>query len=125
MFYFFTNYLKFSSDFLGQIRLFNAIAAIVGVMIYQKFLTHVDIRYQLFWTTIFASVIGNFNILLVTGENQAWGIPDKLFALTDSMVLQIITQINTIPVLVFAARICPKNIEGTMFALLTSIENFS
>ena len=63
--------------------------------------------------------------MLVTGENTKYGIPDKLFALTDSMVLQIIMQINMIPVLVFAARICPKNIEGTMFALLTSIENLS
>lgn len=52
------------------------------------------------------------------------GIPDKLFTLGDSVIIQIIGEINTMPLLVLACRMCPKNIEGTMYALIMSTINF-
>lgn len=52
------------------------------------------------------------------------GIPDTLFCIGDSLIIQTFAEINTIPLLVFACRICPKNIEGTMYALIMSTLNF-
>ena len=40
------------------------------------------------------------------------------------MIIQTFAEINTIPLLVLACRLCPKNIEGTMYALLMSTLNF-
>ena len=37
--------------------------------------------------------------------------------------MQTIAEINIIPILVMASRICPKNIEGTMYALIMSTVN--
>ena len=55
--------------------------------------------------------------------NVELGIPDKLFCIGDSLLIQTIGTINMIPVLVMACRMCPKNVEGTMYALLMSILN--
>ncbi len=51
------------------------------------------------------------------------GIPDHFFCICDSMIIQTVAEINTIPLLVLACRLCPKNIEGTMYALLMSVIN--
>ena len=60
---------------------------------------------------------------LIPRYNKKLGIPDKWFTLGGSLIQQILGQLNSIPVLVLACRLCPKNIEGTMYALLMSILN--
>jgi hypothetical protein len=41
------------------------------------------------------------------------------------MVLTTLAEINMIPVLVMACRLCPKNFEGTMYAILMSVLNLA
>ena len=56
--------------------------------------------------------------------NTTLHIPDKLFCIFDSLVIETFAEINTIPILVLACRFCPKNIEGTVYALIMSSLNF-
>ena len=53
------------------------------------------------------------------------GIPDKVFSLFDSWIIQVVSEINIMPLLVLCCRICPKNMEGTMFAILMSVFNLA
>lgn len=46
-----------------------------------------------------------------------------MFTIGDSVMLQIVGELNLMPLLVLACRLCPKNIEGTMYALLMSTIN--
>lgn len=62
--------------------------------------------------------------MLVTRTNAIFHIPDKIFCLFDSLVIEMFAEINTIPILVLACRFCPKNIEGTVYALIMSSLNF-
>ncbi len=39
------------------------------------------------------------------------------------MIIEVFTEINTMPILVLACRLCPKNIESTMYALIMAIIN--
>lgn len=39
------------------------------------------------------------------------------------MILNTLAEINMLPVLVMACRLCPKNFEGTMYAILMSVLN--
>ena len=64
-------------------------------------------------------------LLLVTHTNRALGIDDRWFSLGDSLVLTVVGQITWMPVLVLSARLCPKGVEATLFALLMSIWNLS
>jgi len=38
--------------------------------------------------------------------------------------MQVVGEINLLPMLVLACRLCPKNIEGTMYAVIMSSINF-
>lgn len=51
------------------------------------------------------------------------GIPDKVFCMGDGVLDQVVGELNTMPLLVLACKMCPKNIEGTMYALLMSTIN--
>lgn len=39
-------------------------------------------------------------------------------------MLQLVGELNLMPILVLACRMCPKNIEATMYAMLMSTINF-
>ncbi|KAL4449702.1 hypothetical protein ABPG74_008075 [Tetrahymena malaccensis] len=124
MFFFYTNVLGFQPEFLGQLRFIYASGSIFATLMYNKYLKNVPFKKQFTYSTIVSSIFGLTQILLVTRANQRLGIPDKVFTVSDSIMLQIIGEFNLIPILVMACRLCPKDIEGTMYALLMSTLNF-
>jgi hypothetical protein len=64
-------------------------------------------------------------LLLVTHANRALGIDDQWFSIGDTMILTVIGQIAYMPLLVLCARLCPRGVEATLFALLMSITNLA
>lgn len=124
-FYFSTNELGFKPEFLGRVRLVSALASLLGIWLFQRFLKTVPFRKIFLWTTIFSSLLGLTTLLLVTHTNRALGIDDGWFALGDSLILTVMGQLTFMPVLVLAARLCPPGIEATLFALLMSVLNLS
>ncbi len=124
-FYFSTNELDFTPEFLGRVRLVTSFAALFGVWLFQRFLKTVPFRKIFLWTTVFSSLLGLTALLLVAHANRALGIDDHWFALGDSLILTVMGQLTFMPVLVLAARLCPPGIEATLFALLMSVLNLS
>ncbi|MGF1486965.1 MAG: folate/biopterin family MFS transporter [Prochloraceae cyanobacterium] len=124
-FFFTTNELGFDPEFLGRVRLVTSIAGLLGVWLYQAYLKNLSFRVILGWSTFISAALGMTMLLLVTHANRAIGIDDRLFSLGDSLVLTVMGQIAFMPVLVLSARLCPKGIEATLFALLMSIWNLS
>lgn len=124
-FFFTTNELGFTPEFLGRVRLVTSVAALAGVWIFQRFLRAVPVRQIFFWTTILSTVLGMTTLLLVTHTNRSLGIDDRWFSLGDSLVLTVMGQVAYMPVLVLAARLCPPGVEATFFALLMSITNLA
>lgn len=123
MFYFYTNELGFKPEFMGQLKLANSAASILGILIFNRYLKHVPFKKLLTWSTVICFVLGLTQILLVTRYNTQIGIPDKVFCIGDSLVIQTFAEINWMPILVLACRLCPKNIEGTMYAMLMALFN--
>jgi folate/biopterin transporter len=124
-FYFATNELGFSPEFLGRVRLVSSLAALIGVWVFQRYLKAVPFRKIFGWSTVISSLLGLTTLLLVTHTNRALGIDDQWFSLGDSLVLTVMGQITFMPVLVLAARLCPPGIEATLFALLMSVFNLA
>ncbi|PIM97455.1 hypothetical protein CDL12_30075 [Handroanthus impetiginosus] len=123
MFYFTTNRLGFSPEFLGRVKLVTSIASLLGVGFYNGFLKSVRLRKIFLVTTVIGSALGMTQVLLVTGLNRRLGINDEWFAIGDSLVITVLGQISFMPVLVLAAKICPEGMEATLFATLMSISN--
>ena len=124
-FFFSTNELGFEPEFLGRVRLVTSFASLVGIFLFQRYLKTVPFRIILGWSTVIAAVLGMTTLLLVTHTNRALGIDDRWFSLGDSLILTVVGQITWMPVLVLSARLCPKGVEATLFALLMSIWNLS
>jgi folate/biopterin transporter len=124
-FYFATNELGFTPEFLGRLRLVTSLAALIGVWIFQRYLKAVPFRTIFGWTTVISSLLGLTTLLLVTHTNRALGIDDHWFSLGDSLILTVMGQITFMPVLVLAARLCPPGIEATLFAILMSVFNLA
>ena len=125
MFYFNTNELGFSPEFLGKVRLVSSFTALLGVLLYRSTLKNWRIKDVIFWSALLSIPLGLSQVLLTTHWNRTLGIPDELFVLGDSAVLAALGQIAFMPTLVLAAKLCPPGAEGTVFASLMSIYNFS
>ena len=123
MFFFSTNELEFKPEFFGRIRLLSNLAALGGVTLYRTKLKDISIKTMIFWTTLISVPLSLSQLLLVTHYNRVIGIPDQLFALTDTVVLTVLGQIAFMPTLVLASSVCPPGVEGTLFASLMSIYN--
>ncbi len=124
-FYFVTNDLGFTPEFLGQVRLVSSLASLIGIFVFQRYLKAVPFRTIFGWTTVLSSLLGLTTLLLVTHTNRALGIDDRWFSLGDTLILTVMGQIAFMPVLVLAARLCPPGIEATLFALLMSVLNLA
>ncbi|WPF87608.1 folate/biopterin family MFS transporter [Cyanobacterium aponinum AL20118] len=122
-FFFSTNELGFTPEFLGRIRLITSLASLIGIWCYQQWLKQISFRVILGWSVVLSSLLGMTSLILVTHLNRQWGIDDHWFSLGDSLVLTVMGQIAFMPVLVLSARLCPEGIEASFFALLMSIWN--
>jgi len=135
---------------MGQLKLIHSLANMLGIFTYHKYLKLIPFKKIFAWSTVICVCTGLTQVVLVTRflfffqffsfkktlkfqknysknynrANIALGIPDKFFSIGDSLIIQTFAEINTIPLLVLACRLCPKNIEGTMYALLMSTLNF-
>lgn len=125
MFYFYTNVLKFNPITIGRLRLIYGIATILGIYLYNNFLKETSFKKIIIVSTILSSFFNMLSLLLVERINLRWGIPDYMFCLATDALTTALSEINFLPILVLACNICPKNIEGTLYAFLMSIVNLS
>lgn len=66
MFYFYTNELKFHSNFMGQLKLIHSFASMLGIFIYHKFLKLIPFKKLLGCSTIICACTGMTQVILVT-----------------------------------------------------------
>ncbi|CAL4936436.1 unnamed protein product [Urochloa decumbens] len=123
MFFYITNKLGFSPEFLGRVTLVTSIASLLGIGLYNSFLKEVPLRKIFLVTTILGSALGMTQVLLVTGLNRKLGISDEWFSIGDSLIITVLGQASFMPILVLAAKLCPPGVEATLFATLMSISN--
>nr|DAD19580.1 TPA_asm: hypothetical protein HUJ06_021043 [Nelumbo nucifera] len=123
MFFFTTNRLGFTPEFLGRVKLVTSVASLIGVGLYNGFLKNAPLQKIFLCTTIMGAALGMTQIFLVTGLNRQFGVSDEWFAIGDSLIITVLSQASFMPVLVLAARLCPEGMEATLFATLMSISN--
>ncbi|OMP04448.1 Biopterin transport-related protein BT1 [Corchorus olitorius] len=100
MFYYQTEFLKLEASFLGTAR-------VIG------WFSHIGLAFLIV-----------FDIVLVSRTNVAFGISDKTMVLWGSALSDAINQLKFMPFLILSGQLCPPGIEGTLFALFMSINNF-
>ncbi len=121
--YFLIDELKFKPEFFGTLSLVSNLTAILGIVIFRKFLLSLPLRTLFLWIVILSIVLSLPTLGLVYGWYALLGMSPEFFAIADTAIGGALQEIGFLPLLVLAARLCPKGMEATMFALLASVMN--
>jgi hypothetical protein len=124
MTFFYQRELGFTADEFGLLDTMGFLVQIFGTFIYKKYLRRVPFIKVFGWALFISFLLENTLLLLVFHVNRDLGIPDFIFAFAERVVLTLISQFITMPMVVLGAQICPVGVEGTLYALLMSITNF-
>src|SRR3989338_2192855 len=121
--YFVIDEFGFSPEFFGRLTVISRMMAIIGVLFFRKFLISVSLKKLLFWIIIASVVLSLPSFGLIYGWYKVLGVSPQFFAIADELVTAPLSEIAFLPLLVLVARICPKGVEATMFAVLASLMN--
>ena len=100
-------------------------SGIIGIWLFNIFFSKGSLR-KAFWISSVISSLGSFfDYAIVKRWNVDYlSIPDKAFYMFGDAVLEsIVGMMAYMPSVVLIAKMCPKNLETTMFAILASFAN--
>jgi len=124
MTFFYERELGFTPDEFGTLDIMGFLVQIFGTYVYKRFLRRTPFIKVFGWALFTSFLLENTLLLLVLHVNRDMGIPDYVFAFAERVVLTLISQFITMPMVVLGARVCPVGVEGTLYALLMSVTNF-
>mmetsp|Transcript_17770 Transcript_17770/g.25927 ORF Transcript_17770/g.25927 Transcript_17770/m.25927 type:complete len:527 (-) Transcript_17770:480-2060(-) len=112
------------SDFqLGLISISGSVFSWVGLVVYKKFFFRSNWRAIYLWTTIFTMFFSILQLLLIFRINRKFGLGDLAFALGDDAAAEFIGAIQFLPMVIMYIGLCPEGVEGTTYAMLTTMSN--
>jgi len=121
--YFLIDELHFEPEFFGRLSVISNVMGIIGILIFRKFLLSVPLRTLFFWIIVASVTLSLPTLGLIYGWYTVLGISPQFFAIGDTLISAPLSEIGFLPLMVLIARICPKGVEATMFALLASLAN--
>ena len=111
--YYQTDVLHFSQEFIGVLASLASVGAILGAVTYAPLSRRHRLR-PIIRGTIGASVVSMLAYL---------GYQGPASAITIDLVGGFVSMLTQLAFLDLAAKVCPRHVEGTFFALLMSISN--
>ncbi|KAL8448831.1 hypothetical protein Emed_003539 [Eimeria media] len=123
MFYFMTNELHFGPELLGRMALFQSTASLMGILVYMYFCSTTSIRKLLLVSTVAITPFCLLPVVVIERWNVSLGIPDSVFVVTDTVLMEFAGEFQAMPILVLAARLCPPGLESTIYSVLLSAYN--
>ena len=102
------------------------VAGIAGVVAFHRFFAKRSFRLVFFVTTMVKIVASLVDVVMVTRFNvRTLQISDKAtYLLGDAIVFSACYMLDFMPAAVLIAKLCPKGLEATMYALLAGFSNF-
>jgi len=124
-FYFLTNHLEIEPSFLGLLTAIYGVAGIISAIIFNLLLYGFPFKRMYLIFGLASPILGLLSLFIICRVNTSLGISDKAFLISAQLIQSLFDNILRLLILVFAARVCPKNIEGTLFATIMGIWNFA
>ena len=97
MFFFQTEELGFTPEFLGRVQLATAIASLCGVVLYNNLLQRTPLRKIFLYSALVGTALSLTQLVLVNGLNTQLGVPNEVFAVADSIALAVVGQGACVP----------------------------
>eukprot|EP00929_Paragymnodinium_shiwhaense_P033364 TRINITY_DN18328_c0_g2_i2.p1 TRINITY_DN18328_c0_g2~~TRINITY_DN18328_c0_g2_i2.p1 ORF type:complete len:644 (+),score=110.22 TRINITY_DN18328_c0_g2_i2:60-1934(+) len=115
---------KFSPTLLGWTDLFGYIGLFIGIVAYNKYCRRSSYRKIFAFAQLGMAAANLFDVALVFRWNRLVGIPDWVMLMGDESMNNAVQRFVKMPMFVLASKVCPDNVEATLFALLMSLSNF-
>ena len=117
------HYPCISPEWWGWARSVSRLFGFLGVLLYQVGFSHWKYRH-IFALGTFLYFIGNMlDLIWVSRINQSLNISDEFFLFGVEIIQPVMKRIRIMPVFVLCAKLCPKSVEATLFALLMGLIN--
>ena len=117
--------LGFTESTYSYLLTIGMLSQMAGAFIYRKYLSDVNWHKLFCITLLVGSCLSATQLILVSRLNVKWGIPDIVFAFGDEIINDTVAFIIQMPTLVMCAALCPKGIEGVLYALMVCVNNIA
>lgn len=114
----------FSATFITNLSVVGYGCFLIGTACYNRYFSLWPYKKIYFWSQLSLFLCGFLDLILVSRLNLVFGIPDYVFILGDEAISDIIGRLNTMPLFILAASVCPEGIEATLFAFNMGLGNF-
>jgi len=121
MFFYQTQHLKLDPTFLGLAKVVGQIGLLLGSIIYNRFLKDISLRKLLGSMQILLSFCMLSDIFLVNQLNIRLGIPNSVYILGASALVEVVSMFKILPFTVSLAQLCPPGCEGSLMAFVMSV----
>ena len=124
-YYFMLDVVKISKFTYSMLTVLGFFCLGIGTIVYKNYMRDKEYRNLIMMDALISIILAPLSFIFVLRLNVAWGIPDMYLIIFTDVVSEIISQCFVfLPMSVIYAKICPKRIEATSFALLASVSNF-
>jgi len=113
LYYYSTEALHFSEQFVGSLTSWNAVGLLTGSILYGVICRRISLRWL-----IHGSIVAG-----IVATTAYWGYRDAASGVVISLAVGIVFAIGSLIQLDLAARVCRPETAGTTFALLMSLTN--
>lgn len=69
-----------------------------------------------------SAALSFLELILIFQINQKWGVPNLVFAMGDDLINVVVGQMVSMPIWVMMGQLCPPGVEGSVFAMVTSLQ---
>eukprot|EP00262_Sarcandra_glabra_P019317 TRINITY_DN724_c0_g4_i1.p1 TRINITY_DN724_c0_g4~~TRINITY_DN724_c0_g4_i1.p1 ORF type:complete len:434 (-),score=43.47 TRINITY_DN724_c0_g4_i1:345-1646(-) len=121
MFFYQTQYLNLDPAVLGLSKVFGQAAILLWSMAYNKWLKRIPPRKLISAVQATIAVFMMSDILFVKHIYREIGVPDSVYVVLFSGLLEVLFQFKVLPFSVLMARLCPPGFEGSLMAFLMSV----
>ncbi|KAG9452902.1 hypothetical protein H6P81_005806 [Aristolochia fimbriata] len=120
MFFYQTQHLKLSSSVIGLSKVFGQAALLAWSAAYNRWLNWVPPRKLISAVQATIAVFMVSDALFVKEMYKQLGVPDSVYVVGFSGLLEVLFQFKVLPFIVVVAQLCPPGCEGSLMAFLMS-----
>ncbi|XP_060204135.1 probable folate-biopterin transporter 7 isoform X2 [Lycium barbarum] len=120
MFYYQTQHLGIESSVLGISKVFGQAGMLLWGIIYNKNLKSMSPRKLIVAIQATMAVFMFSDFLFVKGVYRTFGVPDSLYVVLFSGLLEVLYFFKILPFSVVMAQLCPPGCEGSVMAFIMS-----
>ncbi|XVE62357.1 hypothetical protein DITRI_Ditri06bG0111800 [Diplodiscus trichospermus] len=120
MFFYQTQYLKIDASVLGISKVFGQAVTLLWGVIYNRHLKSVRPRKLIVAIQVTMAVFMISDVLFVKGIYRQMGVPDSVYVVVFSGVLEVLFFFKILPFSILIAQLCPPGCEGSLMAFVMS-----